>query len=262
LDLNVSYRLVDGWSVPAELSSVLNTYDDENYPFEMSDGVTLYFASKGHNSLGGYDIFMTRYNTTIKDYSEPINIGMPFNSSANDYMYVFDEMRNIGWFATDRYQDKDTVVVYEFLPNKEKVLIKSDDIEYRRQCALLKVFRKAQLATEEQSEKAEVIEKQESEINFFVNDGIVYTLMAQFKSEEAKVLYVKAQEADKRLLTLNRLLDGKRREFFFSEIEEDKVGLKLEILELEKEIRRYKELFNEYILQTRREELKALALQP
>jgi hypothetical protein len=57
-------------------------------------------------------------------------------------------------------------------------------------------------------------------------------------------------------------LDGKRREFFFSEIEEDKVGLKLEILELEKEIRRYKELFNEYILQTRREELKALALQP
>jgi predicted phosphohydrolase len=46
--------------------------------------------------------------------------------------------------------------------------------------------------------------------------------MAQFKSEDAKGLYVKAQEADKRYLTLKRLLEGKRREFFFSNSEEDK----------------------------------------
>lgn len=258
LDLMVSYRLLDGWSTPAELSSVLNTYYDENYPFEMSDGITLYFASMGHNALGGYDIFMTRYNTTIKDYSEPVNLGMPFNSMANDYLYVYDEMRNIGWFATDRFQNGDTVVVYEFIPNEEKLLIKSDDINYKRDCALLKVYRKAQLVTEEQSQEAKDIEKKEAEINFFVNDGIVYTRMAQFKSESAKVLYVKAQETDKRLLTLNRLLEGKRREFFFSDVEVDKEVLREEILSLESEIRKYKELFEEYILQTRREEIKAI----
>ena len=260
LDLNVSYRLVGGWSEAFALSSVLNTYEHENFPFELSDGVTLYFASEGHNSIGGYDIFMTRYSNTINDYSEPVNIGMPFNSTANDYLYVFDEITNIAWFATDRFQHPDTVVIYEFVPNKEKILLKTEDLKYRCDVAQLKQYRKAQLVTEEQSQEALSIEEKESEINFFVNDGIIYTRMAQFKSEEAKGLYVKAQEADKRYLTLKRLLEGKRREFFFSNSEEDQEILKQEILNLEIEIRKYKDLLEEYILQTRREELKAISL--
>lgn len=260
LDLNVSYRLVGGWSEAANLTSVLNTPEDENFPFELPDGVTLYFASKGHNSLGGYDIFLSRYNATINEYSEPVNIGMPFNSPANDYLYVFDEMTHIGWFATDRFQHPDTVVVYEFIPNNEKILIKTEDVEYRRQAAQLKVYRKAKLSTEEGEKVASEIEKKESEINFLVNDGIVYTRMAQFRSDEAKALYVKAQEADKRLSTLLRLLEGKRREFFFSGVEEDQNILRAEILELEAEVRKYKDLVDEYILQTRREEIKELGM--
>ncbi len=260
LDLNVSYRLVGGWSEATNLTSVLNTPEDENFPFELPDGVTLYFASKGHNSLGGYDIFLSRYNATINEYSEPVNIGMPFNSPANDYLYVFDEMTHIGWFATDRFQHPDTVVVYEFIPNNEKILIKTEDVEYRRQAAQLKVYRKAKLSTEEGEKVASEIEKKESEINFLVNDGIVYTRMAQFRSDEAKALYVKAQEADKRLSTLLRLLEGKRREFFFSGVEEDQNILRAEILELEAEVRKYKDLVDEYILQTRREEIKELGM--
>jgi hypothetical protein len=260
LDLNVSYRLVGGWSEAANLTSVLNTPEDENFPFELPDGVTLYFASKGHNSLGGYDIFLSRYNATINEYSEPVNIGMPFNSPANDYLYVFDEMTHIGWFATDRFQHPDTVVVYEFIPNNEKILIKTEDVEYRRQVAQMKVYRKAKLSTEEDEKVAAEIEKKESEINFLVNDGIVYTRMAQFRSDEAKALYVKAQEADKRLSTLLRLLEGKRREFFFSGVEEDQNILRAEILELEAEVRKYKDLVDEYILQTRREEIKELGM--
>ena len=170
LDLNVSYRLVGGWSEATNLTSVLNTPEDENFPFELPDGVTLYFASKGHNSLGGYDIFLSRYNATINEYSEPVNIGMPFNSPANDYLYVFDEMTHIGWFATDRFQHPDTVVVYEFIPNNEKILIKTEDVEYRRQAAQMKVYRKAKLSTEEDEKVAAEIEKQESEINFLVNE--------------------------------------------------------------------------------------------
>ena len=260
LDLNVSYRLVGGWSEATNLTSVLNTPEDENFPFELPDGVTLYFASKGHNSLGGYDIFLSRYNATINEYSEPVNIGMPFNSPANDYLYVFDEMTHIGWFATDRFQHPDTVVVYEFIPNNEKILIKTEDVEYRRQAAQMKAYRKAKLSTEEDEKVAAEIEKKESEINFLVNDGIVYTRMAQFRSDEAKALYVKAQEADKRLSTLLRLLEGKRREFFFSGVEEDQNILRAEILELEAEVRKYKDLVDEYILQTRREEIKELGM--
>ena len=258
LDLNVSYRLVGGWSEAVNLSSVLNTPEDENYPFELPDGVTLYFASKGHNSLGGYDIFLTRYNSTINDYSDPVNIGMPFNSPANDYLYVFDEMAHIGWFATDRFQHSDTVVVYKFVPNKEKVLIKTDDVEYRRMVAQMKVYRKATLTNEGDENVASETREKGTEFNFFVNDGIVYTRMAQFKSEEAKELYIKAQEADKRLLTLSRLLEGKRREFFFAELSEEQDALRSEILELEVEVRKYKKIVDEYILQTRHEEIKKL----
>ena len=260
LDLNVSYRLLGGWSEAINLSSVLNTPEDENFPFELPDGVTLYFASKGHNSLGGYDIFLTRYNTTINDYSEPVNIGMPFNSPANDYLYVFDELTHLGWFATDRFQHPDTVVVYEFVPNREKLLIKIEDMEYKRLAAQLKVYRKAKLTTEEDAEVARLIEKEEAEINFFVNDGVVYTRMVQFKSEDAKALYVKAQEVDERLATLLRLLEGKRREFFFSNIAEDQDILRLEILDLEREVRKYKDLLSEYILQTRKEEIRAISI--
>ncbi len=260
LDLNVSYRLVRGWSDATDLSSVLNTSEDENFPFELPDGVTLYFASKGHNSLGGYDIFLTRYNGTINDYSEPVNVGMPFNSPANDYLYVFDEMAHIGWFATDRCQHSDTVVVYEFVPNGEKLLIKTDDVDYRRRVAQMKVYRKANLIAEVDVDKMIEVGKPESEFNFLVNDGVVYTRMVQFKSEEAKALYVKAQEVDKRLLTLMRLLEGKRREFFFSSGEEERNVLRGEILELEAEVRKYEKLVDEYIFQTRREEIKAISL--
>lgn len=260
LDLNVSYRLVRGWSDATDLSSVLNTSEDENFPFELPDGVTLYFASKGHNSLGGYDIFLTRYNGTINDYSEPVNVGMPFNSPANDYLYVFDEMAHIGWFATDRCQHSDTVVVYEFVPNGEKLLIKTDDVDYRRRVAQMKVYRKANLIAEVDVDKMIEVGKPESEFNFLVNDGVVYTRMVQFKSEEAKALYVKAQEVDKRLLTLMRLLEGKRREFFFLSGEEERNVLRGEILELEAEVRKYEKLVDEYIFQTRREEIKAISL--
>jgi hypothetical protein len=260
LDLNVSYRLVEGWSESLDLSTVLNTLEDEDYPFELSDGVTLYFASKGHNSLGGYDIFLTRYNSTIEDYSTPVNIGMPFNSPANDYFYVFDEMAHVGWFATDRFQHEDTVVVYEFVPNREKMLIKAEDDEYKRRAAQLRVYRKAKLAVEEDSEGVEVNEESATEIEFFVNDGIIYTKLTQFVSEEAKALYEKAQDVDKELLALKKVLEDKRREFFFAEREEDQSALRVEILELERKVRRNKELFDEYILQTRREELSVLEL--
>ena len=70
----------------------------------MSDGITLYYASDGEGSLGGYDIFVTRYDSENGNYLRPDNIGMPFNSPANDYMYAIDEFNNIGWFASDRYQ--------------------------------------------------------------------------------------------------------------------------------------------------------------
>ena len=74
-----------------------------------------------------------------------------------------------------------------------------------------------------------------------------------------QTLYIKAEETKRRLSTLIRLLEGKRREFFFSETEDQDI-LRVEILELEAEVRKYKDLVDEYILQTRREEINAILI--
>ena len=94
--------------------------DNLNYPFMLSDGQTLYFAAKNEESLGGYDIYMTRYDNDERKYLAPENLGMPFNSPANDYLLVIDEFNNLGGFASDRNQPADSVCLYTFIPNESR----------------------------------------------------------------------------------------------------------------------------------------------
>ena len=102
-------RLIDEWGDEKVLTS--DDTNDCNYPYVLSDGVTMYFASNGYGSIGGYDIFVTQYNTNTNSYLDPQQMGMPFNSLANDYMMVIDENKGLGWFVTDRNQDEENVCV-------------------------------------------------------------------------------------------------------------------------------------------------------
>jgi hypothetical protein len=86
----------------------------------MSDGQTFYYGSKGEGSIGGYDIFMTRRGDD-GSYFDGSNIGMPYNSTANDYMLAIDETTGLGWFATDRDAPEGKVTIYTFIPNATRV---------------------------------------------------------------------------------------------------------------------------------------------
>lgn len=112
------------WSKPVAVKGLGK--GSANYPFMMPDGATLYFAQKGENSIGGYDIFVTRYDAASGSFLRPENIGMPFSSEANDYLYVVDETRRLGYFVTDRRQPKGKVCVYVFIPAQKR---ESYDIE-------------------------------------------------------------------------------------------------------------------------------------
>lgn len=92
--------------------------DSLDYPFLMNDGTTLYFSAKGSESIGGYDIFVTRYNAETHTFLRPENIGMPFNSKGDDILYIIDEESNIGYFATTRRQPAGYVCIYTFIPNE------------------------------------------------------------------------------------------------------------------------------------------------
>lgn len=96
-------------------------------PFLLEDGETLYFASSRNNdNLGGYDIYMTRRNNDGTFY-EPSNIGMPYNSPADDLLYVVDETNNVAWWVTDRFTSADTVSVLVFIPGETRRNIDPDE---------------------------------------------------------------------------------------------------------------------------------------
>lgn len=110
-------KLGDEWSKPQPLQGLSEGIDEASYPFMLTDGLTFYFAGKGEESIGGYDIFMTRYDSRSGSFLKPENIGMPFNSEANDYMYAIDEANRIGYFVSDRRQPEGKVCIYIFIPS-------------------------------------------------------------------------------------------------------------------------------------------------
>jgi len=104
------------WTSPKQVKGI----DSGNYPYMMPDGTTLYFAQKGENSIGGYDIFVTRYDADSGSFLRPENLGMPFNSTDNDYLYVVDETNELGYFVTDRRQPAGKVCIYVFIPTETR----------------------------------------------------------------------------------------------------------------------------------------------
>lgn len=95
------------------------------YPFLMSDGLTLYYANDGEGSLGGYDIFLTRRSDD--GFLQPQNIGMPYNSPYDDYMLAIDETTGAGWWATDRNRIPGKLTIYVFVPSETRVNVDEDD---------------------------------------------------------------------------------------------------------------------------------------
>lgn len=259
-NLYTANKLLDGWSKPESLSQNINTNADENYPFLMLDGLTLYFASNNENSIGGYDIFITRFNANTNDYLNPDNIGMPYNSIFNDYMYVIDETLGTGWFVTDRYQPKNKVIVYQFRNREEKRLVPSDDITYLTKVARLKTYRKGVAINKTTIE--EIISLPEitapHEILFQVNDTISYTNTDQFKSAQALKLWNEWYRISDELSQKEVLLRSLREAFLVSESENDKKVIIDEITELEKQVLNYRLLLNEKIRNVRNEEIKYL----
>ena len=110
-----SDKLGDRWGEPILMNGLSEGINEADYPFMMNDGITFYFAARGEESIGGYDIFFTRYDSRSGSFLKPENIGMPFNSEANDYMYAADEQSGIGYFVSDRRQPEGKVCVYIFI---------------------------------------------------------------------------------------------------------------------------------------------------
>ncbi len=110
-DLYVCKKLPNGkWAEPQNIGSEINTTYNENYPQLMNEGKTLYFASDGYNSMGGYDIFKSEFDEETQKWSKPQNIGYPLNTPLDDYNICFSSDNKYAYIASirnDSYGDYD-----------------------------------------------------------------------------------------------------------------------------------------------------------
>lgn len=98
-DLYRSNRTEDGWSVPENLGSTINTEGNEMFPSLSPDG-TLYFASDGHAGLGGLDVFKSQ--ELNEGWTEPINLGAPYNTNNDDFGIIYNKDGSTGYFSSNR----------------------------------------------------------------------------------------------------------------------------------------------------------------
>ena len=238
------------WSEPLALGGLSDGISESNYPFMMTDGTTFYFAAKGRESIGGYDIFVTRADSENGQFLKPENIGMPFNSEANDYMYVIDELSNIGYFVTDRRQPEGKVCVYVFIPPTSRRSYNSDaytDEQLRDFADISRIANTWGKGTERKQalERLKAIgatntaNQSKSAMSFIINDRVTYTDVSQFKSPESPDLYRELQGTQKQLQETEQLLE-KSRSFYAKAKSEDKRVLRAEILDAENKFVRLK----------------------
>lgn len=88
------------WQKAVRIGDMVNTKYDEAFPTLSEDGFTLFFSSKGHNSMGGFDIFKSVYYPEIKQWSKSQNMGAPVNSVDDDFYYVESATENIAYYSS------------------------------------------------------------------------------------------------------------------------------------------------------------------
>ena len=257
-------KLFDEWGKGVLLPENINTPGNTNYPFVLTDGVTLYYATSGEGSIGGYDIFVTRYNTNTDTYLTPENVGMPFNSPYDDYMYVIDEFNNLGWFASDRYQPEGKVCVYVFIPNNSKQTYNYEAMPHE-QMASLAQLRSLKDTWKDKDEVEQALQRLEAAMNhkpeerqvydfsFVIDDQRTYHELEDFRSQPAKEEFMQYQRLEKDFNQQKNKLE-QQRQLYAKSSKEEKTKLAPAILDLEKRVRQMSIELDEQVIKVRNTE--------
>ena len=246
MQLYKSDNLENRWSRPQQLKGINDDglFQRVNYPFMMGDGQTFYFAAEGGDGLGGYDIYVTRYDAEEDQFLHPVNIGMPFNSEAYDYLYVIDEYSNLGWFATDRNQSSDSVCVYLFLPPTSRRTYTAEGLDIEEIAPYARIDRIADTWTDDAARQEALTRLQDiskrrhqktddHEFTFVVNDDVTYTRLSEFRAPGSSRLFQELQSLRQQYQRLATALD-KARDYYVQAAQDERDELRSEILASER----------------------------
>lgn len=240
-------KLGNDWSKPMGLTGIDNMTNPD-YPFMMPDGTTFYFSQKSDETLGGYDIFVTRYDSSTGEFLKPNNMGLPFNSSANDYMYVVDELDSLGWLVTDRFQPEGKVCIYTFVPSKTRENFDLGEISESevRQFATIhsiqdtwpsEVARSEAMLRLENMKNRNTPRRETASFTFDVNDEITYHTPSDFRSSTARDMFMELLQQKERNQEYAQRLETMRERYYHAD-DAERASIRKSILDAEKELER------------------------
>lgn len=243
--LYTSDRLNNQWSTPQELEG-LGTFQRTNYPFMLSDGTTLYFSAIGDDGVGKLDIYVSRYDSENGKFLLAENLGLPFNSEANDYMYAVDELNNIGFFATDRRQPNDSVCIYTFIPNEKRIIYHADQLDEATIRSRARIDRIADTwgdgqARQEVLNRIRQIEKKQAqkdnkqEFQFAINNDVTYYHLSDFRNPDNRACFEELTTMRQQYSMIADELEKSRIYFATKATGDEKIRLRAEILSYEQE---------------------------
>jgi outer membrane protein OmpA-like peptidoglycan-associated protein/tetratricopeptide (TPR) repeat protein len=127
-DIYVCKKLSNGqWALPRNLGPKINTPYDDDAPFIHPDGKTLYFSSKGHNSMGGFDIFSVQYDISKDSIYDLSNVGYPINTADDDIFFVWSADGTRAYFssvrAADNIGEKDIYILHRPKPKNMALIV-------------------------------------------------------------------------------------------------------------------------------------------
>lgn len=265
--LYTSDLLGDDWSTPELLKGLQDEgMTDMNYPYLMPDGQTLYFAARGGEGLGGYDIYRTRLDAESGLYLKPENIGLPFNSEGDDFLYLTSEQDSVGLFISNRRQHGDTLCIYAFIPSESRQVYNIETVGEQQLSRLARLERISDTWDNKQARRSAQrrldnlmaktgskqtnVGSQETTFCFVIDDDRTYTRMSDFKNEDNHARMSELLSMQQQAATLTSTLEmvrdyyakatDKERDRLHSELTDSEQQLELlarQIRQLEKIIR-------------------------
>ena len=185
---------------------------------------------------------MTLYDNEEGRFYRPENYGLPFNSTANDYLIAIDEFNELGYLVSDRYQPNGKVCIYTFVPQFPRMSFEDEDISderLRRYARLnsisdtwgfgnrLEALQRYQNVVSQKALGADA-----GAFSFVINDVVVYHQLKDFRSPQSRQLYKQYAELESELNTDKRTLELQRDKFSNASAREQRqmreVMLKLE----------------------------------
>ncbi len=144
------------FATPVKIPGYINTDQDEDFPFLHSDGRTFYFSSKGHNSMGGYDVFKATYDSRSDGFGTPENMDFAVNTPDDDFLYIVDPEHKEACFASSRSSHQGKLHVYRVSTSQVPLVITVLQGTYTNE--IDKVDRKAKIVVEDALSRERITE--------------------------------------------------------------------------------------------------------